>query len=202
MKIVRSDNGMTLIEVLLALVITVIVSTILYSVFVTGIKLYQKIAIEGQIRTDADYIATMLLNEMYENQPNYIEKYSEGDAEGIRLVRYKHKEVNGYFIEDSNEIIVDKLIYFENNQFYIKDVLASTDNIVQISSDSSVHTTLEIDGLSEKSYININQCTKKNADGKCINGIISLNLVLEDSKIRSSSILQIEPLVLKSTFGF
>ena len=41
----------------------------------TGFKLYQKIGIEAQLRDDADYVATMILNEMYNNPPNYITDY-------------------------------------------------------------------------------------------------------------------------------
>ena len=70
-----SNHGMTLIEVLLTLTITAIISTVIYGTFITGLKLYQKIGIEGQLRDDADYAATMILNEMYDNPPTYAVDY-------------------------------------------------------------------------------------------------------------------------------
>ncbi|MFE8703434.1 PilW family protein [Cytobacillus sp. FJAT-54145] len=195
-KILKNNKGITLIELLVTLAITAIVSTMIYSVFVTGLKLYQKIGIEGQLRDDADYVATMILNQLYENTPNYIEEFNENGAEGLRLVRYESKKVNRYIVEESNVIEAKILIYYKNNTFFIEDELSN--EITEISTPSSKLTTLS----SEEPSVGIKQCSKEDQNGNCSHGIISLNLVLEDSNARLSSFLKTDPIVLNSTFGF
>lgn len=202
-----SNRGMTLIEVLLTLVISAIVSAVIYSTFITGLKLYQKIGIEGQLRDDADYVATLILNEMYNNPPNYTVEYKNTatGAKGIEMVRYKSKNVNNYIIEDSNEIEQDLLIYFENGNFYLETLNDKKETIEkkEISSESSKFTTVVDGGVSEVSSISLDSCSQEDSSKKCQHGTISLNIVIEDSNQgRISNLLKTEPLILKSTFGF
>lgn len=205
-KLWNNNKGMTLIEVLLVLVILSIASVTIYSTFTTGLKLYQKIAIEGQLRDDADYIATMILNQLYENTPNYIEPYNKDGATGIRMVRFKPKTVEHYVIEESTIFDVNKVIYFKDNNFYIRDETDAANPITtKLSSDSSIHTTTIINGTTETNFIDLdigNNCSEKDISGNCQHGIIKLNLVLKDSKERFSKLLQTDPIVLKSSFGF
>ena len=122
-KILSSQRGVTLIEVLATLVIMAIVSGVIYSTFTTGLKLYQKIGIEGQLRDDADYVATMILNEMYDKPPHYVRNYSNAGAKGIYMVRFTSKNVDEkikYKITDSTVIEQELWIYFENNKLYLK----------------------------------------------------------------------------------
>lgn len=91
-KLLSSQRGLTLIELLLAVVITAIVSVVIYSVFITGVNLYQKIQIEGQLRDDADYIATLIMNEMYENSPKLVEEYSSNGENGVKMIRSAEKK--------------------------------------------------------------------------------------------------------------
>lgn len=205
-KILSTNKGMTLLEVLLVLVILSIVSVTIYSTFTTGLKLYQKIAIEGQLRDDADFIATNILSELYENTPHYIEPYipeGSSDAIGIRMVRYIPKKIDRYVIEQAtDQFSVKKAIYFEGNKFFIKDELENS--VFEVSSETSVHTTYNVEGKEEISFIEIdeNNCSQKDSNGKCQHGVINLTLVLKDSKERYSSLLTTEPIVLKSSFGF
>lgn len=203
MKFLIDKRGMTLIEVLLVLVILSIASISIYSVFTTGLKLYQKIAIEGQLRDDADYIATMILNELYENTPNYIEPYIEDNKPvGIRMIRID-KTVDRYIVEDAENVAVKKIIYFKENNFYIKDEIKNSE--IKISSETSSHTKKSIDKETVSSFINLdtaNNCSQKDIKGNCQHGVIELNLVLEDAKNRHSSFFQMDPIILKSSFGF
>lgn len=202
---------MTLIEVLLVLVILSIASVSIYSTFTTGLKLYQKIAIEGQLRDDADYIATMILNQLHENTPSYIEPYHDNvnNEHGIKLVRM-NKTVDRYVVEETG-ISVEKSIYFKEeikvekekntDAFYIRDD-ELTEPKMKISSESSSHTTKVINGESVSSFIKLKSCSQNYFEDKCQHGIIELNLVLENSKELISSFFQTDPIVLNSTFGF
>ena len=202
-----SNHGMTLIEVLVTLSITAIISTVIYGTFITGLKLYQKIGIEGQLRDDADYAATMILNEMYDNPPTYALDYENTitHAKGIQLVRYQDKDVDNYIIKDSDYKKQDLFIYFENEKFYLEthkfDSITHNETIekTELSSESSKYTTYD-DGT--KSEVKLLSCSQKDASGNCQHGTISLIIVIADSKQKINSLLKTEPLVSKSTFGF
>ncbi|MGG0716306.1 prepilin-type N-terminal cleavage/methylation domain-containing protein [Robertmurraya massiliosenegalensis] len=205
-KLIKSEKGLTLVEVLVTLVIMSIISGVIYSVFTTGLKLYQKIGIESQLRDDADYVATMILNEMYENPPNYIASYETTEETGIEMVRFRPKNVDGYLVEDSTDIEQDLLIYFEDGHFYIEKIKREEDTVIsleknRISSDSSSLTTVEINGQPESSSISYS-CTKERIGGGCENGRIFLKIVIADGNERRSSFLKTEPLILNSSFGF
>ncbi|WP_449620008.1 type IV pilus modification PilV family protein [Robertmurraya sp. Marseille-Q9965] len=206
----KSESGLTLIEVLITLVIMSIVSGVIYSVFATGLKLYQKIGIEAQLRDDADYVATMILNEMYNNPPNFITNYETSTSKGIELVRFKPKNVDGYLVEDSTEIEQDLLIYFESDHFYVERIQRVTEEGVeriislektQISSESSKFTIIDDDGHQQSSSITYN-CTKEGLAGKCEHGRITLDIVIADNNDRLSNLLRTKPLLLESSFGF
>ena len=209
-KHLKSESGFTLIEVLITLVIMSIVSGVIYSVFATGLKLYQKIGIEAQLRDDADYVATMILNEMYNNPPNFITNYETSTSKGIELVRFKPKNVDGYLVEDSTEIEQDLLIYFESDRFYVERIQRVMEEGVekiisleknQISSESSKFTNIDEDGRPQNSTITYT-CTKEGLAGKCEHGRISLAIVIADDNDRLSNLLKTKPLLLESSFGF
>lgn len=204
-KRLLNNRGMTLIEVLATITITAILSTVIYSTFTTGLKLYQKIGIEGQLRDDADYIATMILNQLYDHKPNFVENYSNPDtgAKGIRLVRFKDHTVNQYIVEESKEIASEILIYELDNKFYIETLKGEGPPKVEITSETAENTELTSAELPNKSSISLrNPCTTKDENGNCSHGIIELNLVLKNASISDNSLLSIEPLILTSTFGF
>lgn len=212
-KLISSQRGFTLVEVLATLVIMSIVSGVIYSVFTTGLKLYQKIGIEAQLRDDADYVATMILNEMYESPPNYIKNHEGSNGEkGIELIRYFPKEVNRYLIDDFTnddgtiKIQQRQFIYFKDDIFYIEtfetEILEDktekiNTTISQISSDNSIFTTL--DGISSSIEFS---CTKPELTTQCPHGTINLSLIIGEDKERFSNLLKREPLKLESSFGF
>lgn len=193
-KIPTDQNGFTLIELLVTLAISAIVSTVIYSVFATGISLYQKIQLEGQLRDDADYIATMILNEMYDNSPKMVEVYENGSEKGITLTRAADKKVDQYLVEEDAAGEKKIEIFFSEGKLYIKRQLP--DETIEIETPSA-----NIDP--DKSSItlgNVGRCNELNT--KCTSGTIQLNLVLRSDEGIAGSLIEREPLELKSTFGF
>ena len=212
-KILSSQRGLTLIEVLATLVIMAIVSGVIYSTFTTGLKLYQKIGIEGQLRDDADYAVTMILNEMYNKPPHYVSK--DPSTGGIKLVRFKPKNVDvdvKYKITDKKEIEQETLIYFANKQLVLKIDDHSEATVVttttDLSSSSSKFTKANIDGKLRESSIKVSSCSQWESGGTwddskpCQHGIISLDIVIGDANEGRSDLLKTEPLRLESKFGF
>ncbi|NRD76010.1 prepilin-type N-terminal cleavage/methylation domain-containing protein [Bacillus sp. BRMEA1] len=205
-KLLTNEGGLTLIEVVATVVITAILSGVIYSVFTTGIKLYQKIGIEGQLRDDADYVATIILNEMYNSPPNVVSEYEnpETGAQGIEMIRYKPKNVDGFLVEDSTEIEDHTLIYKEDQTFYIEKLNAQNTSISKkkIDTANAINTETQDGTNSETSFISLGSCTMEDSTHKCEHGRISLNLVLQDRNSENNSFINTKPLILKSSFGF
>lgn len=205
-KQLANEGGLTLIEVLATLVIATILSGVIYSVFLTGIKLYQKIGIESQLRDDADYVATMILNEMYNSPPNTVSDYANPATgeKGIEMIRYKPKNVDGFLVEDSTEIEDHTLIYKENESFYIEKLDAQNKTISKekIDPPNSINTVIEDGTNTETSNLSLGSCTREDTSGKCEHGRISLNLVLQSCQPGGNRLLNTKPLILKSSFGF
>lgn len=209
-----SNRGVTLIEVLITLVIMTIVSAAIYGTFTTGLKLYQKIAIEGQLRDDADYAVTMILNEMYDNPPSYIvntlpaELPDVSNKKGIELVRYEDKKItDNYIIEDSTAIKQDLLIYFENDNLYLEKIEKTTNgtettiNTVEKTEISSESSQYDSNASSISLDPNPDFCSAESTT-TCVHGRIEITLVMKDREHGTTSLLKTEPLKLISTFGF
>jgi prepilin-type N-terminal cleavage/methylation domain-containing protein len=63
-SLIANENGMTLIEILTALVIFTMVTTILYSFLFMGISMYKRIMAESQIRSQGDAIVSQVISEL------------------------------------------------------------------------------------------------------------------------------------------
>ena len=195
-----NEKGLSLIEILLAVTITTFISGVIYSLFITGLSLYQKIQIEGQLRDDADYIATMIMNELTTNQPKYVTPLNEDGKNGIRLNVEEEKTVDGYIIEDSKGTEpVD--VYFKDSQFIIdnKGVLTtldlSTSSFIDLNAGTQTEkkTGITLDTDSDDCKIDPTECT---------HSTIHVTMIIENNIHDKGFFVSTEPLVLESSFGF
>ena len=197
-----NENGLSLIEILLAVAITTFITGVIYSLFITGLSLYQKIQIEGQLRDDADYIATMIMNELTTNQPKYVTPLNEDEKKGVTLNIQEEKTVDGFIIEDSKGTQpVD--IYFKDRQFIIdnKSVLTTLDLSTSSFIDMNEGTQTE-----KKTGITLDadspDCTMGSSGTFCTHGTIHVTMVIENNIHAKGFFVTTEPLVLESSFGF
>ena len=202
----RSEQGITLVELLVTIALVSLFGTIMYSVFLTGVKLYQKIEVEGQLRDDADYIATAILNEMYSNSPKSVKTFKDSSTgkEGIILVRANEKKVDGYLVEE-NTIQPEKTIkiYFDGDQFIIESDTGGEQEIKSIQIDSTYAKVDDGKPTATQSKITLDRVGECNADyTECSQGIIQLTLVLKGKNDIKNSLINSKPLVLNSSFGF
>ncbi|WP_050615936.1 PilW family protein [Bacillus testis] len=208
-KLLLSQRGMTLIELLLSIVLSSIVLAVVYSLFATGFELYQKVKVEAELRDDADYIATMVMNEFYENSPRTIENWQSQDGKslGIQLVRAGEKYVEEYIVEDQpqKDLLID--VYFtkeqqNKNTLHIRRKNSNTDHTVEIDTPhSSILDEDPKDNLS-KSIISVGT-SGRCLEGKCSSGTIEMTLVLQSNKKGiAGSFIKRKPITFKSSFGF
>ncbi|MGE7601026.1 PilW family protein [Peribacillus sp. NPDC097675] len=197
-----NEKGLSLIEILLAVTITTFISGIIYSLFITGLSLYQKIQMEGQLRDDADYIATMIMNELTTNQPKFVTPLNEDGKNGIRLNVEEEKTVDGYIIEDSKGTEpVD--VYFKDNQFIIDnkgdlttlDLSSSTFIDLNTGTPTEKKTGIKLDTDSD-------DCTIDPTGTLCTHSTIHITMIIENNIHNKGFFVSTEPLVLESSFGF
>ena len=205
-KSIQSEHGITLVELLVTIALLSLFGTIMYSVFLTGVKLYQKIEVEGQLRDDADYIATAILNELYSNSPKSVKTFKDSATgkEGIILARANEKKVDGYLVEDNlNQPEKTIKIYFDGIHFVIESSTGTKKEIktIQIDSkftmiDAGMPTVTE----SKITLDKVGECNPGYTE--CSHGTILLTLVLEGENEFKNSLINTNPLVLDSSFGF
>ncbi|WP_409297416.1 PilW family protein [Peribacillus sp. SCS-26] len=193
-----NEKGVTLIELLLTVVISAIAAVLIYSVFLTGIKLYQKIQVESGLRDNADYIATMILNEMYNSPPTYVRNLEDG--RGIELVRNEDKTVEGYLIEDSVKPASTVKISIEENDITIKR--NNEEPIKLLTHSTELAEADDNSGAVRVSSLTLSNVKKDRVTGRFKHGTINLTLVLNDSSHQEGSLINVKPLVLQSSFGF
>lgn len=204
-RFVRNQKGLTLIELLMAITISSIIIVTIYSVFLTGIKAYQKIGIEGFLRDEADYVLSMIVNEMNKSSVDFI-SYCETDS-GIREVNcielIDSKLIN--VAEDAKEIVEEQDKEIKKIRFYFGDSIdmgITLNNGPEVRSTISsnlaifTNSTIELKGISEV-------YNQDNAQLKMYtSAMIEMSLQVAHSRYTKDSSLYIEPLQLQSKFGF
>lgn len=147
LKVKIFDNrGVTLIELLLTLVITAILLPVIYGAFSTGYKVYEKINIESQMRDDADYVSSMIMNTLYSTPFDEVGVCQNGQDKCIQIRNTKqvelHKEGenNFYDVDDKEQerndvkTIEIKLIEYNKNGHVIQGIQIG-DDVLQTDSD-------------------------------------------------------------------
>lgn len=180
------ERGVTLYELLAVLVISMIVLPVIYGVFSSGVKLYNKIQVEGQLRDDADYTATMIMNTFYSFPFDYVRKC--GDNNCIELVDNTQTSIN----KENNE----------NQTFYRIDQDTEKENettikleLREIEKNGDTLKVFLIDGKPIDTVSDFSNSTLTLSCDECGEGLISLDFKLDDKRLK-------KPLQLKSEFGF
>ncbi|TFE01011.1 PilW family protein [Jeotgalibacillus salarius] len=195
-----NESGMTLIEVLAGVTVAAIFSASIYGVFVSGLSLYEKTSSLGQARDETDYLATMIMNEMYIQKPDFVIPYEDGEKSGVMLRRFSEKEVENYLIEqpDTSD---DTYIYFEQNRIVFDTITA--DEKTSGSPEAGTSPELVLTGETivlqpADSYIRM-RCQADCSEG-LPSGIIELNLSILPGNSRVAETM--DPIQLRSDFGY
>ncbi len=187
------ERGLTLYELLATLVITMIVLPVIYGVFSSGIKLYNKVQVEGQLRDDADYTVTMIMNTFYSFPFDYVRTCGDNCIELVDntytdLQQENREQQTFYSInqkkkyeEDEETTIELKLGEIDKNGAKMK-VFMIDNKPIDVVSDFS-HSELKL------------SCEEYEECEETEEGMITLTFHLDDKRIN-------KPLELKSQFGF
>lgn len=188
------EKGITLYELLATITILAIVLPVIYGVFQSGLSLYNKIQIEGQIRDDADYAISMMMNSFNSLPYDYVtiegdSKISLYDTE--KTVFEKNTKENSSFYTYEKEKITPENAKVRSIEFVDQQLKSETITAVSINNQ-----ILEGSGDFTGSKIRLS-CSKTAQEDKnrCLHGLIYITFVIDQARLK-------RPLTLESQFGF
>lgn len=195
-----NENGMTLIEVLAGVTVAAIFSASIYGVFISGLSLYEKTSSLGQARDETDYIATMVMNELYTQKPDFVRPFEEENRSGVVLTRFSDKKVESYLIEqpDTSD---ETYIYFEESRIVFDTITAEEKAMSNLSVGESPDLILTGESIvlqQAESSISM-KCPAGCTDG-LPTGVIQLNLSILPANSRVAE--EMNPIQLTSDFGY
>lgn len=150
---IRNQRGLTLVELLATLAIIGMITTIAFSILMSGIKTSENIQIETALRNEADYLMTSFIRELYTTK--------ESEVSATKLPAAKTTD---YYLQTEN----GKRTGFINNQIVIADVIQqisdpkivlSPSKIARIDNDGQYEITLRLKMTGarpkEMSFVNV-----------------------------------------------
>lgn len=188
------EKGITLYELLATITILAIALPVIYGVFQSGFSLYNKIQIEGQIRDDADYAVSMMMNTFNSIPFDYVtiegdSKISLYDTE--KTVFEKNTKENSSFYTYNKEKIKPENTKVSSIEFV--DQKLKNETITSVSINNQM---LEGSGDFTGSKVKLS-CSKTTQENKnqCQHGLIHITFVIDQTRLN-------RPLTLESQFGF
>jgi prepilin-type N-terminal cleavage/methylation domain-containing protein len=191
-RLAPDERGVTLIELLATITISSIMLSVIYGVFITGLNLYNKIAIEGQLRDDADYVVTRVMNKLYSLPFDHIE-YCPNSPEGTCIILENDKYVGIDQYNDLLDINPEK-DYVENGN------KVSTTTKIELAETETGFYQFKIDEEILSTQANFKdstitfQCSKEQ-NGNCVSAMIHIDLSVQHPTIHKT-------LRLASKFGW
>ncbi|QFT90066.1 hypothetical protein FIU87_15485 [Bacillus sp. THAF10] len=207
----RNEDGVTLLELLAVIVISGIILSTIYGVFITGINLYKKIGIESQLKEEADYIVANVLNEFYAFSPDDV--VFDDNQDELSLFKKTELQLNNKdFIASSEKEsaeIEKVMLQLVDNQTG-KDLFLTTTSLIgeereetttQVNNDK-YHIKAVKDQAGEDLPIFDFQCTTMEKS-MCKGGIITFQFSLShEIYSQETNRLYVEPIEFYSKFGY
>lgn len=199
-NLLKSERGVTLVELLVAVTIFFFTIGVVYGVFQLGIKTYKKVGVESQLRDEADIVLTEVMNAFYQASADDIQPC--GDSNSCITI-YDNENVSVSFNEEfeSEVSIIDRhapkssentektTIEFIDSNIYINERRINSSSIdltnSTITSRCKNATTIEGDQITTR----------------CVSAMVTIYLEVKSSNYQANSIY--DPILkLSSKFGF
>ncbi|WP_226667182.1 PilW family protein [Metabacillus litoralis] len=203
----HNENGITLIEVMATIVISSIILVVVYNVFMMGIKTYEKVGIEMQLRDEADHIVSSILQTLYETPINSVEECGNNC---LRIVQDQSFVVDQDFPSLITEETVDitaiekQDVTLSANSVELLTTVGESEPISKniLTSDYSLVFKQNPDGEEIASRINLLQCINEDEKAGCERGLIEVVLELQHNQFTEDQLISVKPIKLESQFGF
>ncbi|MGZ0086580.1 type II secretion system protein J [Geobacillus sp. C56-T2] len=181
------EKGMTLVEVLAAITISMLIVGAVYAVFLGGVRAYQHIGIENELRSEADYVAARLMNALYAFAPDGLEAERSQENQTLRELRFIRNEQ----FQTNNQVgLVSRA---ETEQPTYQSV-AIKDGKLMIDGAAVTSPAFRLDDTSFFSF----RCARwqKNI---CRSGVLTMTFTVRDGE---SAAFPVQPFTVKTEFGF
>lgn len=146
----KSNRGMTLIEVLAVLILTVMIFSLATPILLSGLNRYSDIQKEITLRDEADLIMSKFFLEIYVLKESEIKKFTSSDGTGSSnyFIEYEKKTINPS--TNTSEIKTYKLgfqdgaLYFQDKPFSFSSphIRLTTESKIEKIGDNNYRITL------------------------------------------------------------
>lgn len=145
-----NEKGISLPELLAAIVLTAIIGAISYMILFTGLKTSERVQVESQLRDEADLIMTHLIEDLYTLHTNDIEEkhLPEENTNNYYLVTKSDKIlgfINGSVHYPSGEIVLNSRIQLDETKSKIIESSTGLLEITLVLTDEHTGQTLEVE---------------------------------------------------------
>ncbi|TXC90110.1 prepilin-type N-terminal cleavage/methylation domain-containing protein [Metabacillus litoralis] len=203
----HNENGITLIEVMATIVISSIILVVVYNVFMMGIKTYEKVGIEMQLRDEADHIVSSILQTLYETPIDSVEDCGNNC---LKISQDQSFVVDQDFPSLIREETADKSLKEEHkvtlsaNSVELLSTVGEADPIARnlLTNDYSLIFEQNSEGEEIASRINLLQCINEDGEPGCERGLIEVVLELQHNNFTEDQVISVKPIKLESKFGF
>lgn len=208
-RLKENEKGLTLYELLAAIVISGIALSSIYGVFITGVNLYKKIAIESQLKEEADFIVATVLNEFYSHEPSDVTFNESSNELSIAVLNKLTVNDKDFVTYSSNNVDVKRHSVFKimdapsnqgmNLYLSVKEPIAEKKDM-KINEEYFLLIPIERNGV--ESPIFTLSCTSRSKD-LCNGGVITVQFrIAHEIYSQEDNRLFVEPIEFKSEFGF
>lgn len=93
-KLLRTENGITLVELLATIVLVSLIGTLTYNILFQGFSNYQRISAETELRDEADIIMSTLIKDLFVAKKSEVELKNSCSANGFHTSTLTIKRKN------------------------------------------------------------------------------------------------------------
>ena len=138
----QNERGLTLVEVLAVFVIGSIISVIGIQILMAGFKSYEHVTAQTELRDEADYIMSKLINELYTVKTSEIKKKHLNSSDDYEYYLEFDDKVVGF--KDGNVLTKDGNLLLPNHniQAVFKQTESDEGTMIEEISDNQFKITL------------------------------------------------------------
>lgn len=145
-----NEKGISLPELLAAIVLTAIIGAIAYMILFTGLKTNERVQVESQLRDEADLIMAQLIEDLYTLHSNEIEEkhLPEENTNNYYLVTksgYYIGFINGTVHYQNGENVLNSRIQLDETKSKIVESSTDLFEITLALTDEHTGQTLEVE---------------------------------------------------------
>ena len=166
----KNEKGLTLVEILAAAMITSVVSILVFSILVNSLKTYERTLDQNALRSEADYIMSYLLKEIYatkNSQITEVVKQTDSNKESYLQIKTNQGEQKIGFIHNATTNQLEIKIKEQTLQISNSKIKLNNNSRIEDNSPGffTVHLIFDLNGKSTEFVNNISSFSDNSENG-------------------------------------